>query len=268
MLRSSNPVFTSNTFQSAVAQPARWSQLEALDKAPARATTMTVRGTAIKTLYLIVVTIVAAALSWNYFQTTPSAILPTMIGSAVLGLISGLLMLKLARWAAWFVPAFAVCEGFFVAAISVYVVNWKLGGVPGAITIVGQAAGITFAIAAATMLGYATGVLRLGGMARKMVIVATSGVMLYYLASFAVNLIFSREVIPQLGWSDSPIGIAFSGVVIVLAALNLVMDYGYIEDGQRAGAPKHMEWIAAFGLLTTLVWLYIEVLRLLAKLRR
>ena len=277
MLRSSNPVFNSQAFQGAVsnAAPARWDQLEKLDgeagatlgggaRTASRPGVMTVRGTALKTLYLLAITVVTAALSWNTYQTRPELIMPTMIGALVIGVVSGLVMLKFARFASFLVPVFAVAVGAFVAAIWVVVVNkWQLP-----MAVVGQAAGITFAIAAATMIGYSAGFLRLGGFAKKMVIVMTAGVMIYYVGAFVINMIFGGGTIPQVGWSDGPIGIGFSLFVVVLATLNLLMDYQFIEDGERAGAPKHMEWVAAFGLLTTLVWLYIELLRLLAKLRK
>lgn len=272
-MRTGNPVFNSQTFQTpggAMAVPAGVGlSAPRAERAPG---VMSVRGTAWKTLYLVAVAIITAAASWNYFVQHPGAILFACLGSLVGGLITGFVVLRAGKASAYVVPLFACCEGTFLAAISVAVVKYsslaqKIGSSEEALALVGQAAGLTLAIAAGMLLAYAAGMIRLRGVAAKVVITMTAGVMIYYLGAFLINLVFGN-VVPRLGWDAGPLGIGFSVFMVVLASLNLVLDFQFVEDGARRGLPKHMEWVAAFGLLTTLVWLYIEVLRLLAKLRR
>ena len=265
MLHTANPVFNSPTYQDA--GPVFGAMAEA------RPATMTVRGTALKTLYLVLITAVSAAATWGYFINNPGAIMPVMIGSLVGTFVAGIVMLKAARWASYIVPVFAFGEGIFLAAISIAILHHsrladRVGSPEAAQALVGQAAGLTLAIAAAMLLGYASGVLRLGGVVKKVIIVLTAGVALYYIVGFVGNLAFGRQVIPMLTNDASPLGIGFSVFVVALASLNLVLDFQFVEEGVKRGLPRHMEWVAAFGLLTTLVWLYIELLRLLAKLRR
>ena len=94
---------------------------------------------------------------------------------------------------------------------------------------------------------------------------ATGGIALLYLGNFFMRLVFHSSI-PFIHESG-PYGIIFSLIVVVIAALNLVLDFDFIEQGVEYGAPKYMEWYAAFGLMVTLIWLYLEILRLLAKLR-
>lgn len=263
-MQTANPVFNSQTFQQA---PSWQSALGSVADRPA---TMSVRGTALKTLYLLAITAASAAASWGMYQGNPGAILPTMIGSLIGSLVAGIIILKKPTIAGFVVPVFAFAEGLFVAAISVAIIEFsslsqRIGG--NGYEVVGQAAGLTFAIAAAMLLGYASGLLRLSNFMMKMIVVMTAGVMIYYVGAFLINLITRSETVPFLGNDASPIGIAFSVFVVSLASLNLLLDFQYIDQGVQKGLPRHYEWIGAFGLLTTLVWLYIEMLRLLAKLR-
>lgn len=273
-MRTSNPVFNSATFQ----EPMRYEELgvapaTVAPETKAESETMSVSRTAWKTLYLIGITAVSAAASWTYFVNNPGAILWASLSALALGIVSGIVMLRAAKWAGYIVPLFAVGEGAFVAAISVAVVHYsslsqRIGGTQAeAFELVGQAAGLTLGIAAAVLLGYATGVLRAGPIFTKVIVALTAGVAIYYVVGFLGNLVLG-DVIPRLGWQAGPIGIVFSLFVTVLAALNLVLDYQFVVEGARRKLPRHMEWVAAFGILTTLVWLYIELLRLLAKLRR
>ena len=263
-MRTSNPVFNSSAYQNAPAiQPIAGSE--------ERVTTMSVQGTAFKTAMLVGITICVAAFSWNFYQSNPGAIMVTCIVSVAGGLIGGLIMCKNPKLSPIFAPVFAVSEGAFVAAISVSVVSFSglskhVGGEAAGLAMVGQAAGLTLAIALAMLIGYASGLIRLRGVAAKVVLVMTAGVMVYYLGAWIANM-FLGPVVPRLGWDAGPIGIGFSIFVVVLASLNLVLDFQFVEDGVEKGLPKHYEWLAAFGILTTLVWLYIELLRLLAKLR-
>lgn len=264
-MRTANPVFTSDTFQQA---PAWQNMLGAVAERPA---TMTVRGTALKTLYLLLITAASAAASWGMYKSNPNLIIPTMIGSLIGSFVAGFIMIKKPGIAGFVVPVFAFGEGLIVAAFSAAIVYYsplaaKVGGDAAAYAMMGQAAGLTIAIAAAMLFGYASGVLRLSNFMVKMIMVMTGGVIIYYVGSFVINMIFGA-VIPQPGWQGGAIGIGFSVFVVALASLNLLLDFQFIDDGVKRGLPRNYEWIGAFGLLTTLVWLYIEMLRLLAKLR-
>jgi len=262
-MRTANPVFNSESYQ----QAPTWQNM--LGSVADRPATMTVRGTALKTLYLLAITAASAAASWGMYQSNPSAIFPTMIGSLIGGLVAGIIILKKPTIAGFVVPVFAFAEGLFVAAISVAIIEYsslsqRIGG--NGMEVVGQAAGLTIAIAAAMLLGYASGLLRLSNFAMKMIGVMTAGVMIYYIGAFLINMIWAGTI-PFLGTDATPIGIGFSVFVVALASLNLLMDFQFIDQGVQKGLPRHYEWVGAFGLLTTLVWLYVEMLRLLAKLR-
>ena len=128
-----------------------------------------------------------------------------------------------------------------------------------------QAAVATFGVAGAMLFGYATGVLRVGPLFQKIMTTALMGLVFYVLALFILGL-FGVQI--WNGFADTgPIGISFSVLVIGLASMFLILDFQYIDEGVKAGAPKYMEWVGAWGLMITLVWLYIEILRLLAKMR-
>lgn len=265
-MRTSNPVFASDMYQQAP------SFAGLLAGAADRPTTMTVQGTAWKTLYLLLITIAAAAASWGMYKSNPGLIFPTIIGSLIGGFASSIVMVRIPRYASFVVPVFAFGEGLFVAAISVAIVHYsslasRVGGDAEAYRLVGQAAGLSLAIAGAMLFGYATGVLRISAFFAKVLIVMTVGVGMYYMGSYFTNIVAGSEVIPRIDYSASPLGIAFSVFVVVLASCMLLLDFQWIDDGARRGLPKHYEWICAFGILVGIVWLYIEILRLLAKLR-
>jgi uncharacterized YccA/Bax inhibitor family protein len=124
--------------------------------------------------------------------------------------------------------------------------------------------GLTFGTLAALLLAYRSGLIRATENFKLGVFAATGGIALLYLVSMVMG--FFGKSIPFIH-SAGPIGIGFSVFVVVIAALNLVLDFDFIETGAQRGAPKYMEWYGAFGLLVTLVWLYLEILRLLAKLQ-
>ena len=155
-------------------------------------------------------------------------------------------------------PIYAACQGLFLGAISAMFER----SYPG---IVVQAVGLTFGTLAALLMAYTSGLIKPTENFKLGVTAATGAVMLLYMASFVLRMFGI-----QIGFiHDSGLfGIGFSVVVIVIAALNLVLDFDFIETGIKRGAPKYMEWYGAFGLLVTLIWLYLEILRLLAKLRQ
>lgn len=243
---------------------------------------MTVSGTAWKTLYLLFLTVLSAAVSWGWLfdNMSQGLMLWVSLGAIAVSLLAGFVVLAAPKLAPFTVPLFAVGEGTFLAAMTMLAIGYVPGALladgslaPEGIAVVGQAVGATFAIALACFAGYATGVIRIGGGMSKVLGVAVAGVGIYYVGAFLLNFI-PGVAIPRLGWELSPasgtmfwVGLGFSGFVVVLASLLLIRDFQMIEEQAASGAPKVMEWLGAFGVLTTLAWLYIEVLRLIIKLR-
>ena len=155
------------------------------------------------------------------------------------------------------VPAYAVVEGVFLGVISM-IFNAMYPG------IVVQAVFLTFGTLGALLLAYKSGLIQATENFKLGVVAATGGIAILYLINFVMSFFGSGMGIIS---SNGTMGILFSGFVVVIAALNLVLDFDFIEEGAEMGAPKYMEWYGAFGLLVTLIWLYLEILRLLAKLQ-
>jgi len=153
-------------------------------------------------------------------------------------------------------PVYAVATGVAVGAIS-KAYNDAYSG------IVLQAVGATLGVFVVMLVAYRSGIIRVTARFRRVVIGATLGVMLFYGVSMLLSL-FGTDIFPQ---GSSLMSIGFSFLVAGIAAMNLALDFDFIEKAEAAGAPKYMEWYAAFGLLVTLVWLYLEILRLLSKMR-
>lgn len=182
---------------------------------------------------------------------------PWVIIAVFVGLGLALLSFFKPRWAPVTAPLYAVAEGLFLGAISAAFEAQYDG-------IVVQAVVLTVAVFAMMLVLYATGRIRVTPRFRLGIIAATGGIFLVYMVSFVFSL-FGGSV-PFIH-DSGPIGIGFSLVVVVIAALNLTLDFDFIDRAEAAGAPKHMEWFAALALVVTLVWLYLEILRLLSKLR-
>jgi uncharacterized YccA/Bax inhibitor family protein len=154
-------------------------------------------------------------------------------------------------------PVYALAEGYFVGAVSKAYESWQHG-------IVVQAAGVTVAVFAVMLLLHVTRILRVTDRMRRIVIGATFGVMAFYLVAIVLQVLGGGVSFLQ---SPSPLGILFSVAVAGLAAFNLSLDFDFIERGSRSELPRYMDWFGALGLLVTIVWLYLEILRLLGKLR-
>lgn len=226
---------------------------------PASADTMTISGTVSAAGVLLMVLLAAGWVGWAQVDPTPEGVrFPGWILPAVLvGLGIAILTVfkpKLARFTG---PVYALVEGFLLGAIS-HVYDLAYDG------IVVQAVGLTLAVFGLLLFLYATRVIKVTDKLRVGIVVATGAVMVVYLVSLAVRL-FGGNV-PFIH-DAGPVGILFSLAVVAIAALNLVLDFDFIEKGAANGAPRYMEWYGAFGLLVTLVWLYLELLRLLGKLR-
>jgi uncharacterized YccA/Bax inhibitor family protein len=221
---------------------------------------MTLRGVIHRSILLLLLVAGTSAVVWTYYaDSSPSAIYPTMMIGALGGFVVAMVTSFKKDWAAVTSPIYAVLEGLFIGGISL-VMERKFPG------LVQQAVLLTFGVMFALLAAYQSRIIRPSQTFKSVIVGATFGIVVVYLVSMVLQLFFHTEI-PLINGSG-PMGIAFSLVVVGIAALNLVLDFDFIENGVAAGAPKWMEWYAAFALMVTLVWLYIEILRLLSKMRR
>ncbi len=256
MLRSSNPALKT------LEQTAQMSLGPRDEFVADRTQAMTIDGTVNKTGLLLLIAIAAGAWTWQKAMTgfaagDASAAMPLVWGGLIGGFIVALATIFKPQWATVTAPLYAVLEGLAMGAISA-MFELRFPG------IVVSAVGATFATLGAMLLAYKTGLIQVTDTFRKVIFYATGGIMLYYLLSLVLGF-FSVQV-PMIH-DSGPLGIIFSLFVVVVAAMNLALDFDFIEKASDQGAPKYMEWFGAFTLLMTLVWLYLEMLRLLAKLR-
>jgi len=220
--------------------------------------TMTLNGTIHKTGILFLLLVAGASWTWHIAGTDGmDAAMPWMFGGLIGGLVLALATCFVKTWAPATAPVYAVLEGFALGGISAYL-NESYAG------IASQAVAATFCVFLVMLALYSTGIVRATPLFVRGVIAATGAVAILYLVNLVMGM-FGHSI--GIIDSSSPMGIAFSGFVVILAAFNLILDFAAIEAGAEAGAPKYMEWFGAFSLIVTLVWLYIEVLRLLAKTR-
>ena len=241
-LRSGNPALSADTFTSIP----RTSSENA----------MTISGTVNKTALALAILFVAATYVWS--QGVAGA-LPTgfIWGGFIGGFVVALVTVFKQTWAPYTTPLYAGLEGLALGGIS-FIFEQQYPG------IVSQAIFLTFGTLGGLLLAYRSGVIRATENFKLGVVAATGGIGLVYFLSFILGF-FGIDI--PLIHSSGTFGILFSLFVVVIAALNLVLDFDFIEEGAERGAPQYMEWYGAFGLLVTLVWLYLEILRLLAKLR-
>ncbi len=246
-MQSGNPALNKNTFLDSIS-----------GAVVTRDGAMTINGTVTKTAVLLILVMVGAMYTWSQFNGPEGvqAMYPWMIGGAIGGLITGLITVFKKTWAPITAPIYALLEGVFIGGISA-IFEAKFPG------IVMQAVGLTFGTMGALLLAYRSGLIRATEKFKLGVVAATGGVLLVYVANFVMSF-FGH----QLGiiTSNSALGIGFSVVVVISAALNLILDFDLIEQGVAQRAPKYMEWYGAFALVVTLVWLYLELLRLLSKI--
>ena len=243
-MRTSNPALKDNTFsgvRAAAGEPA-----------------MTLQGTATKSLLLIMLTVFSASFTWNAVASGNTAILgPATLVGGIGGFIVALITIFKPKVSPYTGPIYAVLEGLLLGGIS-SLYNQRFQGLPL------QAVALTFGVFMALLIVYRTGLIRATENFRLGVVAATGGIAIMYLLSFVLGFFGVRMSFLH---DSSPLSIGISLVVVVVAALNLVLDFDFIERGVEQRAPKFMEWYAAFGLLVTLVWLYLEILRLLSKLQ-
>ena len=219
--------------------------------------TMTVNGTVNKTALLLILALLTASASWVLGAGGGPGVTGWAIGASLGGLAVAIATIVRPRWSPYTAPIYALLEGVILGLVSM----WFEARYPG---IAIQAVALTFGVFGVMLVLYRTGVVKVTQRFRAGVLAATLGIAVVYLVSLVLGLFGVR--VPLLN-DASPLGILISLAIVTVAALNLVLDFDLIDRGARSGAPAYMEWYAAFGLLVTLVWLYLELLRLLAKLR-
>jgi len=254
-MRTGNPALNDKTFENFGV----YRRDTVTEQSPAG--TMTINGTAQKTLFLLVLAMGSACFTWSRtfsgLEANPAAAMPWALGGAVIGMITGLVICFKHTWAPTLAPVYALAEGLFLGGVSASLEAQYPG-------IVIQAVSGTFGTLAGLLLAYQSGLIRATENFKLGIVAATGGICLVYLISMIGS--FVGFPIPYIH-AAGPIGIGFSLVVVVIAALNLVLDFDFIEQAAERGAPKYLEWYGAFALMVTLVWLYLEILRLLAKLQ-
>ncbi|CAE7761028.1 unnamed protein product [Symbiodinium sp. CCMP2592] len=236
--------------------------------------TMTIGGTVSATAILLAIVSATGIFTWQQMVTggpLTKFIWPVMIGSFIGGIGVSLMIYTKPKMARVIAPIHAILQGVFVGALSYIIPTQFLGNAAdpntgnAMQTLIVQAILATFGIAGGMLLGYATGIIRVGPVFQKVMITAAIGVILYIIALFLLPFI---GINIWNGYADTGMmGIGFTGICVALASLFLVLDFQYIEQGVKTGQPKYMEWVGAWGLMVTLVWLYIEILRLLSKLQ-
>ena len=221
---------------------------------------MSVEGTINKTAFLLLLVAGGATWVWTrYFQTLdPATVMPYLVAGLIGGLGAALVTIFLPAWARISAPVYAAAQGLALGAISAFY-EQQLHG------IVLQAIGLTFGVLAVMLLAYRSGLIKVTDKFRMIVVAATGAIALLYLVSIVMS--FFGTSIPFIHQGGT-FGIVFSLVVVGIAAMNLALDFDFIQRGVEHGAPKPMEWYAAFGVMVTLIWLYLEILRLLSKVRR
>ncbi len=226
---------------------------------------MTLRGTVDKSIVLFVTLLVTATWMWNRWGGTDgievalnNGIISYMMGGLVVGLISIIVMSFKKSWAPYLAPVYAAAEGVLLGALSMLFEFMYPG-------IVMQAVGITIGIFALMLIAYKTGVLRATPRFTKILVMATFGVMIFYGLIWITSL-FGFNGLSSFYGGSSLMSIGLSVVIAGIAAFNFILDFNFIEEQAKMGAPKYMEWYSGVALLATLIWLYIEILRLLAKL--
>ena len=243
-LRSGNPALGSDTFTQVLPIPVSGDEV------------MTIGGTVNKTALSLVILFAAAIFVWDR-GTQGELPMFWVYGGFIGGFVVALVTTFKQVWAPYTTPLYAALEGLALGGISYMFEQYYPG-------IVAQAVFLTFGTLGALLFAYRSGLIQATENFKLGVFAATGGIGLVYLLSFVLG-IFGINI--PLIHSNGTFGILFSVFVVVIAALNLVLDFDFIEEGAERRVPKYMEWYGAFGLLVTLVWLYLEILRLLMKLQ-
>jgi uncharacterized YccA/Bax inhibitor family protein len=244
-LKTSNPAFAGNTFT-------------VNGVAAGYGPTMTISGTVNKAGILLICVLVTAIWTWNnYINNGPAAVGGYIAIGAFGGFIVALVTTFKREWSPITAPIYALLEGLFLGGLSA-MFEMRFPGI--AI----ESVALTFGTCLCMLLAYRSGLIRPTQRFVMGIVAATGGIALVYVASMLLGLFHVQ--VPGI-FGSGAIGVLFSLAVVIVAALNLILDFAVIEEGAQRGAPKYMEWYSAFGLMITLVWLYLEIIRLLSKLR-
>jgi len=220
---------------------------------------MTVEGTINKAGFLLLLVVVPATWVWSQvMRGGVDTAMPWMVGGVLGGFATALVTIFKKEWAPVTAPIYAALEGLAIGGLSALLEAQYHG-------IVLQAVGLTFSVMVAMLVAYRTGLIKVTDKFRMMVVAATGAIALMYVVTLV--LAFFGTTVPFIHESGTA-GIIVSLVIVAVAALNLALDFDFIEQAAGVGAPKYVEWYAAFGLMVTLIWLYLEILRLLGKVRR
>jgi uncharacterized YccA/Bax inhibitor family protein len=251
LFKTSNPALGENTFRN-LSGGGYGGAIDAANR-------MTLSGTVNKTGILLICAFATAAYTW--FRFTQTRDIADVSGLLLLGVFGGFICAMVTAfkktWAPVTAPIYALLEGLFLGGVSA-MFDLRYPGI--AI----QAVGLTFGTLLVLLLAYSSGMIKVNDKMRLGIIAATGGIAVFYLVQMVLG--FFHIYLVSINGSG-PIGIIFSLFVCAIAALNLVLDFDFIEQGVNYGAPKYMEWYGGFGIMVTLVWLYLEILRLLSKLR-
>jgi uncharacterized YccA/Bax inhibitor family protein len=254
LFKTSNPALGQNTFSDAARSQYGGSLVDA-------AARMTLSGTVNKTGILLLCAIATAAWTWNQFMQTHdlSVAGPAVMVGALGGLVVAMVTVFKKEWSPVTSPIYALLEGLVLGGLSaMFELRY-----PG---IAMEAVGLTFGTLFVMLFLYKSGVIKVTQKFRMGVVAATGGIVIFYFLTWILSMLHISMFSSVFG--SGPIGIGFSLLVVAIASLNLVLDFDFVEQGVAYGAPKYMEWYAAFGIMVTLVWLYLEMLRLLSKFRK
>lgn len=222
---------------------------------------MTVRGTMNKFGLMFIMLLGGASFTWSmFYKAGAEAVMPWMWGSLIGGMVVALVIVFKKTWAPFLALGYGLLEGLFLGAISAFYDYAFADKYP---SIIMHVVLLTFGCAAAMYVLYQTGVIKATNTFKKVIITAIMGIGFFYLIAIGLRL-FGMQM-PYLH-DNGPIGIGISLFIVAIAALNLVLDFDMMDQGAQQGAPKYFEWYCAFGLMVTIVWLYLEILRLLSKL--
>jgi len=252
LMKTSNPALGQNTFRD-LSGSQYGTTIDMTER-------MTLSGTVNKTGILLLCAFVTAAWTWHSFVEAGDfgSVGGLLVVGGIGGFICALVTVFKKQWSPVTAPLYALLEGLVLGGLSAMFEARYPG-------IAIQAVGLTFGTLLALLLAYTSGIIKVTEKFRLGVAAATGGIMLFYLAQMLLGFFGVRFMSVN---GSGVIGIGFSLIVVGIAALNLVLDFDFIEQGVRYGAPKYMEWYSAFGIMVTLVWLYLEMLRLLSKLNR
>ncbi len=249
LFKSGNPTLSENRFRDTV-----------LADVITNENAMTLKGTLNKFGFLFLIVLGTSFYSWKEFAEGGNVVPLIWIG-ALGGLAIAILLVFKKEWSPYLAPLYALLEGLFVGAIS-SMYNYAFAD--RAPNIIITAVGLTFAVAISMYLLYSFRIIKATEKFKSVIITATFGIFIFYILVMVLHM-FGYDNMPFLH-EGSVFGILFSLFVVAIAALNLILDFDMIEKGTEMGAPKYMEWYGAFGLLVTIVWLYLEILRLLSKI--